>query len=215
MIYADTLIFDLDGTLLDTLCDLCESTNYALKECNFPERDLNEIKSFIGNGVEMLIKRAVPENTSEEKIQECLSLFKIHYLHNSRNLTKPFKGIIETLKKLKKKGFKTAVLSNKFDKAAKKLCDDYFCGLIDITVGESYDTPPKPSPEGVFKILEILNSDKNKTIMIGDSEVDIQTAKNAGIYSIGVLWGYRSEKILTASGADELIDSPERLEIIL
>lgn len=215
MIYADTLIFDLDGTLLDTLCDLCNSANYALKECGLPERNINEIKKFIGNGVENLIRRAVPENTDEEKIQECLSLFKIHYLHNSKNFTKPFDGIVRVLENLKKKGFKIAVLSNKFDKAAKKLCNEYFCGLIDEAVGESADTPQKPSPEGVFKILNLLGSDKSKTVMIGDSEVDIQTAKNAGIYSVGVLWGYRDEKTLLNEGADELIDSPERLEMIL
>lgn len=215
MIYADTLIFDLDGTLLDTLLDLCDSANYALAECNFPERNISEIKSFIGNGVEMLIRRAVPQNTNEEKIQECLSLFKIHYMHNSRNFTKPFKGIVQMLQNLKKKGFKTAVISNKFDRAVKKLCEDYFCGLIDAAIGESPDTPPKPSPDGINKILKLLNSDRDKTVMIGDSEVDIQTAKNAGVYSVGVLWGYRDEKILTDSGADELADSPERLEMIL
>lgn len=215
MIYADTLIFDLDGTLLDTLCDLCNSTNYALKECNFPERNINEIKSFIGNGVEILIRKAVPKDTSEDKIQECLSLFKIHYLHNSKNFTKPFDGIVKMLENLRKKGFKIAVISNKFDNAVKKLCNEYFYGLVDIAVGESIETPKKPSPEGIFKILKILNADKNKSIMIGDSEVDIQTAKNAGIYSIGVLWGYRNEETLTSAGADELIDSPERLEFIL
>ena len=133
MIYTDTLIFDLDGTLLDTLCDLCESANYALKECNFPERDLNEIKSFIGNGVEMLIRRAVPQNTKEDKIQECLSLFKVHYLYNSQNLTKPFKGIVQVLQNLKKKGFKTAVISNKFDKAVKKLCNDFLPVIATLT----------------------------------------------------------------------------------
>jgi len=215
MIYADTLIFDLDGTLLDTIWDLCDSANYALSECGFPERNITEIKSFIGNGVEMLIRRAVPANTSEEKIQECLSLFKIHYMHNSKNLTKPFRGITLMLKNLKKKGFKIAVMSNKFDIAVKKLCDDYFCGLTDAAIGESINIPPKPSPDGVYKILELLNSEKNKTVIIGDSEVDIQTAKNAGVYSIGVLWGYRDEKVLTDAGADELIDSPERLEMIL
>ena len=215
MIYSDTLIFDLDGTLLDTLYDLCDSTNYALKECNFPERRLDEIKKFIGDGVEMLIRRAVPENTEENKIQECLSLFKIHYMHNSQNSTKPFNGILKLLKNLKNKGFKIAVISNKFDKAVKNLCEDYFCGLIDIAIGESIDTPKKPSPDGVYKILKILKSDKNKTVMIGDSEVDIQTAKNAEIYSVGVLWGYRSEEILTNAGADELVDTPERLEMIL
>lgn len=215
MIYTDTVIFDLDGTLLNTLYDLEEAANYALVECGYPKRTIEEIKSFIGNGVEMLIKRAVPKNTPEEKIQECLAIFKIYYMHNSQNNTKPYDGIMELLRTLKSKKFKIAVLSNKFDKAVKKLCEDYFCGLIDIAVGESQTVKPKPSSDGIIKIIEELNADKKKTVLIGDSETDIETAKNAGIYSIGVLWGYRSEKTLTEAGADELVSSPKILEYLL
>lgn len=205
----------MDGTLLNTLYDLYDAANYALRECGYPEKTQNEIKSYIGNGVEMLIRRAVPADTPEDKIQECLGIFKIYYMHNSRNNTKPYDGIDKLLKTLKKKGVKTAVLSNKFDKAVKKLCGDYFFGLIDTAVGESADTKPKPSPDGVFKIIEDLHSDIKKCVLIGDSETDIETAKNAGIYSVGVLWGYRDEETLLKAGADELVDSPERLLYIL
>ncbi|MBQ2645618.1 HAD-IA family hydrolase [bacterium] len=215
MIYTDTIIFDLDGTLLNTLDDLQDATNFALRECGYPERTYDEIKSFVGNGVEKLIRRAVPKNTTEDRIQECLAIFKIYYFHNSQNNTKPYDGIITLLKNLKRKGFKIAVLSNKFDKAVKKLCADYFWGLIDIAVGESSETKQKPFPDGVFKVIEYLNSDIKRAVLIGDSEVDIETAKNAGIYSIGVLWGFRSEQVLIDAGADELVDSPERLEYIL
>lgn len=215
MIYTDTVIFDLDGTLLNTLDDLKEATNFALRECGYPERTLDEIRVFVGNGVETLIRRAVPNLAPEDKIQECLAIFKIYYLHNSQNYTKPYEGIIDLLKTLKKKQFKIGVLSNKFDKAVKRLCEDYFGGLIDVAVGESSTIPPKPSPEGVEEIIKILGSEKNKTVLIGDSETDIQTAKNAGIYSVGVLWGFRSEQALIDAGADELVDTPKSLEYIL
>lgn len=215
MIYTTTVIFDLDGTLLNTLDDLADATNYALKECGYPTREINEIRQFVGNGVEMLIRRAVPQNTPEDKIQECLAIFKIFYLHNSRNKTKPYEGIITLLTNLKNKGFKIGVVSNKFDKAVKQLCNDYFGGLIDAAAGESPYVHKKPSPDGIFKIIKELNAQIDKTVLIGDSEVDIQTAKNAGIPSIGVLWGFRSEKDLIEAGAEELVDTPERLEFIL
>lgn len=215
MKYTNTVIFDLDGTLLDTLWDLTDATNYALKECGYPERSYDEIRRFVGNGVEMLIRRAVPQDTSEDRIQEVLAIFKIFYMHNSKNSTKPYDGIIELLESLKKKGFKIGVVSNKFDKAVKKLCNDYFFGLIDIATGESCNVPKKPSPIGVLKTIEELGANPDKSVMIGDSETDIQTAKNAGIVSIGVLWGFRDEKTLVEAGADELVDSPERLEMIL
>lgn len=215
MIYTDTAIFDLDGTLLNTLTDLFISTNFALKECGFSERTYSEIKNFVGNGVEMLIRRAVPQNTPEDRILECLAIFKIHYSHNSQNNTKPYDGIVELLTDMKKKGFKIGVVSNKFDKAVKNLCQHYFGNLIDIAIGESFDTPKKPNPQGVLKIIKILNSDIKKSVLIGDSEVDVQTAKNAGIYSVGVLWGFRDEKTLIEAGVDELVDSPEKLGYIL
>jgi len=215
MIYTDTVIFDLDGTLLNTLDDLAESANFALRECGYPERTRDEIRQFIGNGVEMLIRRAVPDGTPEDKIQECLAIFKIYYLHNSNNYTKPYDEITDLLKVLKKKGFKIAVLSNKFDKAVKKLCEDYFFGLIDMAVGQSPDVAQKPAPDGVKKIINELGADKSKTVLIGDSETDVETAKNAGIYFVGVLWGYRDEQTLTEAGAKEFVSSPKMLEYIL
>ena len=215
MKYVTTVIFDLDGTLLNTLVDLMEATNYALRECGYPERTYDEIRRFVGNGVEILVRRAVPQNTPEDKLQECLAIFKIFYMHNSKNNTKPYDGIEELLRHLKQKGFKIAVVSNKFDKAVKKLCNDYFFGLIDVAIGESSEVHKKPCPDGILKAMEILNASPDKTVMIGDSEVDVETAKNAGIASIGVLWGFRDEKTLVDAGVDELVDSPERLEYIL
>ncbi|MCR5260965.1 MAG: HAD-IIIA family hydrolase [Candidatus Gastranaerophilales bacterium] len=215
MIYTDTIIFDLDGTLLNTLDDLREAANYALRECGYPERSQEEIRNFIGNGVEMLIRRAVPEGVPEDKIQECLAIFKIYYLHNSDNHTRAYDGITELLQILKKKGFKIGILSNKFDRAVKKLCEDYFFGLYDTAVGESPDVAKKPSADGVNKIIKELGADKSKTVLIGDSETDVETAKNAGIYFLGVLWGYRDEQTLTEAGAKEFVNSPKMLEYIL
>lgn len=215
MKYTNTIIFDLDGTLLNTLDDLADSTNYVLRENGFPERNDKEIRQFIGDGVELLIRRAVPDNTDEQKIQECISMFKIHYMHNSHNKTKPFNGILELLTNLKRKGFKIGVLSNKYDTATQKLCNDYFYGLIDAVAGESETVKKKPSPDGVFKIIEELGADTSKTVLVGDSDVDILTAKNAGIASVGVLWGFRDEENLIKAGADEIVDSPKRLEMIL
>lgn len=215
MKYTTAVIFDMDGTLLNTLCDLADATNYALAECGYPTRTDKEVRSFIGNGVEMLIRRAVPQNTPEDKIQECLGIFKIYYMHNSHNKTKPYDGIIELLTNLKRKGFKIGVVSNKFDKAVKKLCDEYFCGLIDVATGESETIPKKPNPAGVLKTIQELNANPEQTVLVGDSDVDIQTAKNAKIASIGVIWGYRDEQVLIDAGADELVDSPQRLEFVL
>ena len=144
-----------------------------------------------------------------------LSIFKIYYLHNSLNKTKPYDGILTLLENLKKKGFKIGVVSNKFDKAVKNLCQEFFFGLIDVATGESINTPKKPSPDGILKTIKELNADINKTVYVGDSEVDVHTAKNAGVYFVGVLWGYRDEKTLVDAGAKELVDSPERLEFIL
>lgn len=215
MIYTDTVIFDLDGTLLDTLQDLTDAVNYSLNECGLPSRSYFEIREFLGDGVELLIRRAVPQNTSEDKILECIAIFKIYYSHNSQNMTKPYDGIIQLLKHLKEKNFKIGVVSNKFDKAVKKLCSHYFENLIDIAIGEKEDIPKKPDPTGVLTIIELLNADKSKCALIGDSEVDIATAKKAGIYSIGVLWGFRNEKTLMDAGADELVDTPLQLDYIL
>lgn len=215
MKYTNVIIFDLDGTLLDSLLDLAESANAALTFCNLPEVSYEKIKNSIGDGVELLIRRIVPKDCSEEKIQECIASFKIHYDAKSKVHTKPFDGIIPMLENLKRKGFKIGVVSNKPDKFVKNLCIEFFEGLIDKAVGESVGLERKPSPEGIYKIIAELEADLDKTVFAGDSEVDIQAAKNAGVYSIGVLWGYRSEQALTEAGADSLADSPERLELIL
>ncbi len=201
-----TIIFDLDGTLLNTLEDLMISTNYALTEFDFPTHSLEDIRKFVGNGVKKLIERAVPPDCSQEVMERCLEVFKEHYSKNMYNHTKPYDSILEILKKLHDKGLKIGVVSNKFDSAVKELCKKYFSNLVDIAIGQSDDVPKKPAPNGVFKAMKELCAETALTIYVGDSEVDVQTAKNSNLPCIGVLWGFRNRKDL--AGADYIIDNP-------
>ena len=207
----NTIIFDLDGTLLYTIEDLTDSTNFALKHFGYPQRTLNEIKHFVGNGVRLLIERAIPNGKDNPNIEECLNIFKRHYSENMYNKTKPFDGIIDMLKDMKNKGYKTAVVSNKFDSAVKKLCKKYFNGLIDSAIGQKEDIEKKPAPDSVIEVMKELNVTKDECIYVGDSEVDIQTAENAGIPCLSVTWGYKNIDFLYQNGAETLIYSPEEI----
>ena len=199
------VIFDLDGTLLNTLEDLKESTNFALCKFGYPERTLNDVRCFVGNGVKKLIERAVPENCTN--IDECLEIFKKNYSENMCNHTKPYDGILKILEELHKDGLKIGVVSNKFDSAVKDLCKKYFGDLIDCAIGQNDDVPKKPAPNGVLKAMKELGADKNSTIYAGDSDVDVQTAKNAQLPCIGVTWGFRTIEYL--KGADFIANQPE------
>jgi len=208
------VIFDLDGTLLNTLQDLTDSTNYALSVLNFPSHSIDKIRSFVGNGVSKLIELSIPNGLENENYEKCLEIFKKHYSQNMYNKTKPYDGIIEMLVELKKLGFKTAVVSNKFDYAVKKLCKKYFHNLTDMCVGENEKNgiKKKPSPEAVFSVVKAFGVNMQDCIYVGDSEVDIQTSKNAGIDFIGVSWGFKDKEFLKNNGAVNIIDYP--LEII-
>ena len=201
------VIFDLDGTLLNTLEDLKESTNFALRTFNYPERTLEEVRCFVGNGVRKLIERAVPEDC--KNIDECLDVFKKNYSENMCNYTQAYNGILKILKELHKENVKIGVVSNKFDTAVKGLCKKYFDDLVDIAIGQNDDIPKKPAPDSVLKAMKILNSDKNSTLYAGDSDVDVQTARNAGLRCIGVTWGFRTRDYL--KGADFIVDNPDEI----
>lgn len=207
------VIFDLDGTLLNTLQDLTDSTNFALTRCDYPQRTLDEVRNFVGNGVLKLIERAVPENATPDDIQNCLKIFKEHYKNNMFNKTTPYNGIIEMLKKLKNDGYKTAVVSNKFDSAVKDLCLKYFGSLIDFSAGENElaGIRKKPAPDTVLKVLKEFNLSSDEAIYVGDSEVDIQTAINARIDCISVLWGFKNKEFLLNNGAKILISKPDEI----
>ena len=206
-----TVIFDLDGTLLNTLEDLKEATNFALSKYNYPTRTLEEVRCFVGNGVRKLIERAVPENC--QNVEECLAVFKQNYSEIMYNHTAPYNGILKILSDLKANGIKTGVVSNKFDSAVKELCKKYFVDLIDIAIGQADDVPKKPAPDGVFKVMRELGADKLSTIYVGDSDVDVATAKNANLPCIGVTWGFRDREYL--KGANFIIDNPNDINVII
>ena len=205
----EAVIFDLDGTLTDTLGDLKNSVNFALREFGFPERTLDEVRSFVGNGVRKLVYSSVPENTDDEIAERCLSVFKEYYKSNSLVETKPYDGIIPMLEILKKQGVKIAVVTNKMHEAAEEIVKIFFVNLTDITLGQIDGVAQKPQPDGIYHVLEKLGVSKEKSVYVGDSEVDCITAKNAGIPCIGVTWGFRDKSVLIENGADYIADNPD------
>lgn len=205
----DAVVFDLDGTLTNTLEDLQSSVNFALREFGFPERSIDEVRSFVGNGVRRLIFLSVPENTPEETAEECLAVFKEYYKNNSLVRTKPYDGIFPMLEKLKESGVKTAVVTNKMNEAAQEIVRIFFDGLIEETLGQIDGMAQKPQPDGINRVLSMLGVSKEKAVYVGDSEVDCLTAVNAGIPCIGVSWGFRDKSVLLENGADFIADTPE------
>lgn len=207
----DTILFDLDGTLLNTLDDLADSINIVMREEGFRQRTKAEIREFIGDGAEMLMKRSLPPEASETEILRCLTKFRQIYLQNMQNRTRPYEGIPELLNKLKAMRIKVGVVSNKPDEATKKMCRQYFGDKIDAAIGDNLDRKRKPEPDNVFEALKQLGSDGQKTLYVGDSDVDVKTAKNAGLACAGVTWGYRSRETLQEAGAEHIVDEPYQL----
>ncbi len=207
----DTIIFDMDGTLLNTLEDIRNSLNDALAKKGFSHKTLEEVKRFIGNGVDNLVRLSVPGNSTAEETKQCLTDFKEHYKQNMQIKTRPYNGIMELLLDLNRFNYKLAIVSNKFDAAVKELSNEYFGNLIPVAIGESDQVMRKPAPDSVFQAVKELGSDLQRTVFVGDSETDVQTAKNAGIPCIGVTWGFRSREVLNNAGVDYLIDTPREL----
>ena len=208
-------IFDLDGTILNTLEDLADSTNYALKTCGYPERTMDEVRQFGGNGIRKLMERAVPEGTPVEEIDRVHETFTAHYKVHCADKTRPYDGIMELLQNLKKDGCKLAVVSNKADYGVQELCKQYFDGVFDFAVGEREGIRKKPAPDSVNEVLKTLGCSRDRAVYIGDSDVDIQTAANAQMDHIIVEWGFRDVPFLIAKGAKVLVEKPEEiLEIV-
>ena len=205
-----TVIFDLDGTLLDTLEDLTDSVNVTLEYMNYPTRTLEEIRSFVGNGMRQLINHAVPSGTSEVKIEEAFDYFCKYYFAHCNEKTKPYSGIPELLNELVRRNYKLAVVSNKRDEAVKELCCRYF-DMIEVVSGDKPGIKRKPAPDGVEYVLKQLDCEKNDAVYVGDSEIDILTARNAGVDCISVTWGFRTERELLDNGAVNLIFEPNEL----
>ena len=211
----DTILFDLDGTLLDTLEDILDSANYTLRAMGYPERTLEEMRRFVGNGAEMQMRRAMGETAGEEAIQKALAIYKPYYAAHCQIKTKPYAGVVELMRRLKRDGFRLAVVSNKPDEAVKPLVRQHFGTLADAAMGETAQRRRKPAPDMVNDALAELGEGKDRAVYVGDSEVDIQTARNAGIPVISVSWGFRDRGQLVQAGAEQIAATAEELEKLL
>lgn len=207
----DTVIFDLDGTLLYTLEDLTDGVNHTMEVFGFPTRTIDEIRCFVGNGIGKLIRQAVPEYVDDKLYQEVLSEFKSYYTNNCLNKTKPYDGVTDLIKKLKSMGIKQAIVSNKNQGAVSELSRLYFGDIIDVAIGDRPGFNRKPAPDSVYEAIKILGSKKENVIYVGDSEVDIATARNAEIMNVLVTWGFRDKELLVKQGGKNFIDKPEEL----
>jgi phosphoglycolate phosphatase len=207
----NTVIFDLDGTLLNTLDDLRDSLNEVLTSKSYSPKSLEEVRRFVGNGVRNLIRMSIPEECNEEVVTHVMEEFKENYKHNMQNKTRPYNGIMELLLDLYRYNYKIAIVSNKYDAAVKELARTYFGNLIPVAIGETAEIKRKPAPDSIYTAVQELGSDLSSTILVGDSETDVRTAKNAGIPCIGVTWGFRCREVLRSEGADYLIDTPKEL----
>lgn len=207
----DTYIFDLDGTLLYTIEDLANSVNHAMRRFNLPEHSTDDVRLMVGNGIKKLIERATPDGTANPQYDSIYEAFLEHYLKHNLDTTRPYDGIIETLGSLKKQEKKMAVVSNKYYKATEELCRHFFKDYIDVAIGESEHIKKKPAPDSVIEAMKRLGADKSTCVYVGDSEVDIATARNSGIPCISVLWGFRGKDFLIEHGAGIMIERPEEL----
>ncbi|MEG1139750.1 MAG: HAD-IA family hydrolase [Lachnospiraceae bacterium] len=207
----NTIIFDLDGTLLNTLDDLADALNHALEVFGYPKCTLKQVKGFVGNGVKKLVERALPPDLKQEKKNELYQVFWDYYSKNCANKTKPYEGILELLIQLKERGIKLAIVSNKMDSAVQELRRLYFDGIVDVAVGVGDGVSTKPDPTGTLRAMERLGSTSKETIFVGDSEVDIETAGRAGLECISVLWGFKEKDFLIENGAVKLIERPEEI----
>lgn len=206
-------IFDLDGTLLDTLGDLASAVNYALRTHGMPEHSIDAVRRFVGNGVRVLIQRAMPDGEFNLQFEDVLATFRQYYLEHSLDTTRPYDGIPEMLSELRRRGCRTAVVSNKFDAATKELCRHFFADSIEVAIGEheAEGIRRKPAPDTVLEALRQLGVTKENAVYVGDSDVDILTARNAGLPCISVLWGFRDRDFLQANGATTFVTSPLQL----
>lgn len=208
-----TVIFDLDGTLLDTLEDLTNALNHALRECGYPEHTMNDVREFVGDGVGMLVQRALPpeRDGDPDAYELTLQAFKRCYALHNNDVTAPYPGVPELIAALQARGTALAVVSNKNDPNVQALCRRYF-PTVALAAGEREGVRRKPAPDTLLYVIKALNADPKHTLYVGDSEVDLETARNAGVDCASVLWGFRSEKRLLAAGARMLFHTPEELE---
>ena len=208
-----TYIFDLDGTLLDTLTDLAASCNYALRTHGMPEHSIDDVRRFVGNGVRKLMERAIPEGDANPDFEATFATFREHYMVHSLDTTKPYPGIMDALAELKARGCRLAVVSNKMMPATVELCKYFFPETIEVAIGENEaeGIRKKPAPDTVFAALKQLGVSGDNAVYVGDSDVDLATARNSGLPCISVLWGFRDREFLLDHGATTFITSPKEL----
>lgn len=209
------ILFDLDGTLINTLEDLTDSTNYILTTNNFPTRTIKEIRTFVGNGIKKLIERAVPNNTPESIIEKCYNEMITYYKEHSLIKTVPYPGIIDLIKSLHSKGIKIGVITNKAQNSADLIVYNFFQNYVDLVIGDNKKFPLKPNPDSINEAIKYFNVSKEETIYIGDSEVDLLTGKNADIKTIAVLWGFRDKEFLIKKGGKIFVKTSKELEKLL
>lgn len=211
----DTVIFDMDGTVLDTLADLADAVNFALRECDMPQRTIDEVRAFVGNGVRRLLELSVPERFSNPRFEEVFAKFKEYYAVHCNDKTKAYDGILPLLRELEKEGYALAIVSNKLDSAVKELNEIYFEGIVKVAIGEVEGIAKKPAPDMVEKALKELGKTKETAVYVGDSDVDLRTAENSGLPCISVLWGFRDETFLKENGAKQFAKVPADIKKII
>lgn len=205
------LVFDMDGTILDTIEDITNAVNYILAKNNFPLRSLSEVKAFVGNGLHRTLELSVPKGTSMDIVDGIFDEFVAYYKSHSNICTKPYAGIVDAISRLKADGYKLAVVSNKRQEAVEELCNVFYDGLFDIAMGDREGFKRKPDPDMVNNVLNNLCISREEAVYIGDSDVDIMTARNSKLKCISVSWGFRTREYLEEQGAELIIDSVDEL----
>jgi phosphoglycolate phosphatase len=205
------IIWDMDGTLLDTLADVLESVNHTMRVFSLPERTREDVRKFVGNGIVRFVELCVPDGRQHPQFDEIAAYFSEYYGKNSRNKTKPYDGLNELLRECVSRGARMGIVSNKDDDIVQELSELHFNGLIKVAIGELPNRRMKPQPDAVFEAMRELGAQQENTVYIGDSEVDVATAMNAGVDCIAVDWGFRDTDVLQKAGADVILHTPEEL----
>lgn len=207
----DAVLFDMDGTVVDSLEDICGAVNHAMRHYHLPEYEPAQIAAYLGNGARYLLKCALPADATEAFLDEVLAYYKPYYAAHTGDKTRPYAGILPMMERMKTAGLRLAIISNKPDAAVQPLVRTYFADLVQLAVGEREGVRRKPSPDMIDAAAEQLGVAKDRCLYVGDSEVDVETAKNAGIDCAAVTWGFRSREQLVNAGAGVIVDSPEEL----
>ncbi len=210
----DTVIFDMDGTLLNTLEDLTDSINYTLEKYSYPTKTVAQVCSYVGNGIKLLVERAIPEGAQDPRFDEIFECFRAHYEIHCEDKTAPYFGVGDLISKLKRDGYKLAIVSNKFDAGIKALVKKFFPD-IEVAIGEREGVRKKPAPDMVKIALDQLGSREETSVYVGDSDVDFLTAKNSDLDCISVLWGFRDREFLTECGATVFAETPDEVYSII